>query len=125
MALPPRLEKEIEELHETLDIEIIEDSGFINLIFKDFPLGDGFNMAASDLLLRVPRSYPDTGPDMFWTEPALTLANGQIPQSTDSIETHLGRSWRRFSWHRQPWNPTIDNLHGHIEFINRRLREKK
>jgi hypothetical protein len=125
MTLLPKLEKEIAELRETFTIEIIEDPNFVNLIFKEFPLGEGFNMTTSDLLLRVPRSYPDTGPDMFWTEPTLIFANGQIPQAAESIENHISRSWRRFSWHRQPWNPTIDNLHGHIEFIKRRLRDKK
>jgi hypothetical protein len=128
MTLPPRLQREIDELGgESYNIEVSEDPDFINLIFKAFPLGVGYSATQSDLLLRVPRSYPDAGPDMFWVDPQITLDSGQIPQSAENIETYLGKSWRRFSWHRpgNAWNPTIDNIHGHIEFIRRRLSEKK
>jgi hypothetical protein len=128
MTLPPKLQREVDELAVTsYKIEVIEDQDFINLVFKAFPLGEGYSAPESDLLLMVPRSYPDAGPDMFWLNPAITLASGQIPQSADSIENHLNKNWRRFSWHRQgsPWNPTIENIASQIEFIHRRLREKK
>jgi len=125
MAFPPRLEKELEELRRQFSIENGEDASFINLVFKDFPLGEGFNISQSDILLRIPKSYPDAGPDMFWADPNLRLANGQIPQSADQIESYLDKQWRRFSWHRQAWNPAIDDMHGHVEFIRKRLKEKK
>lgn len=128
MALPPRLQREIDELIDSpCNIEVSEDSDFINLVFKTFPLEEGYSAPVSDLLLRVPRSYPEAGPDMFWVDPEIILATGQIPQSAENIESHLGKNWRRFSWHRQgsPWNPTIDNIQGYVEFIRRRLREKK
>jgi hypothetical protein len=124
MAIPPRLEKELAELREQYTIETIEDSSFINLIFKDFPLGDGFNLPTSDLLLMIPKTYPDTGPDMFWVDQQITLTNGLMPQAAESIEQYMNRTWRRFSWHRSPWNPTIDNMHNHMEFIHKRLRDK-
>lgn len=128
MTLPPRLQSEIEELRAgSYNIEIHEDPDFINLVFKGFPLCAGYSAAESDLLLRVPRSYPDAGPDMFWIDPGITLDSGQIPQAAENIETYLGKTWRRFSWHRpgNGWNPTIDNVHGQIEFIHRRLKDKK
>ncbi len=124
MAIPPKLEKELEVLKEQFTIEIVEDPNLINLIFKNFPLGEGFSVSASDLLLQVPKTYPDTGPDMFWTDTSVTFADGRIPQAAESIEQYLGRSWRRFSWHRPAWNPVIDNMHSHIEFIYRRLKDK-
>jgi hypothetical protein len=128
MTLPPRLQNEVDELISTpCNIEVIEDPEYINLVFKTFPLGIGYSITESDLLLRVPRSYPDAGPDMFWVDSKVTLASGQIPQSAEAIERHLNKEWRRFSWHREgsPWNPTIDNMHSHLEFIRRRLRELK
>jgi hypothetical protein len=127
MTLPPRLQRELDELKLGHEIEVTEDPDFINLIFKNFKLGDGYSRATSDLLLRMPRSYPDAGPDMFWVSPEVTLASGSLPQAAESVENYLGRNWRRFSWHRpgNKWNPTVDNLHGQIEFIDRRLREKK
>lgn len=129
MTLPPKLERELDELvNSEGNIEVIEDPDFINLVFKAFRLGPGYNVTESDLLVRVPRSYPDAGPDMFWVDPDLKLVSGQVPQSAEGIEAYLGKQWRRFSWHRlggSPWNPLIDNMHSYIEFIRRRLREMK
>jgi E2/UBC family protein E len=118
MALPPRLAKEIDQLE--LAPEITEDGSVINLVFQNYPIPPGYNCSSTDLLLRVPRSYPDAGPDMFWTNPSLTLANGAEPQSGNSIETHIGRQWRRFSWHII-WKPTVDNLSAYMHFVRRRL----
>jgi hypothetical protein len=125
VALPPRLQKEIDELRDTYAITIVEQGDCINLIFAKFPLGEGYSCANSDLLVRIPRIYPDAGPDMFWLERNVLLANGQEAQNSQSIESYATREWRRFSWHRSAWNPTVDNLHGYLEFIRRRLKEKK
>jgi hypothetical protein len=126
MALPPRLSQELAALEDgLLRIEIIEDSDFVNVVFKDFLIGAPFNLSASDLLIRVPRAYPDTGPDMFWASPNLLLADGRVPRGGESMETHAGRSWRRFSWHQASWRPTSDNLHSHLEFVRKRLRQNE
>lgn len=125
MALPPRLEKEVQELRDAQRVDIAEDGDYINLVLPAFALGEGFSVATSDLLIRVQRSYPDAGPDMFWVDVSVLLANGQAPQAAEVIETHAGRNWRRFSWHRKGWNPSVDNLDSYIEFIRRRLKEKK
>lgn len=123
--LPPKLAKEVEELQHDYAIEVVEDSDNVNLIFQSFPLEEGYNMPSAEMLLRIPRTYPDTGPDMFWTNEQLLLADGRIPQAAEAFETHLSKRWRRFSWHRPPWNPVIDNLRSHVEFIRKRLRAKK
>lgn len=125
MALPPKLEKELNELRHLYQISISEEGDCINVILSAFSLGEGFNVTSSDLLLRVPRSYPDAGPDMFWVDIGVTLQSGQPPQAAEAIEQHVNRRWRRFSWHHQKWNPSIDNLHGYLEFVRRRLREKR
>src|SRR5579872_5924967 len=122
MALPPKLAREVAELQGATNIEVIEEPGLISLVFKDFPVGQAFNMASCDILIRVPRSYPDTGPDMFWTAPELIRPDGRIPLGAEAVEEYLGRRWRRFSWHRKTWNSVIDNLHGYLEFIRQRLR---
>jgi len=126
VTLPPKLQKELEELSRVHPVGASEEGDWINLIFTQFPLGDGFSTLTSDLLVRVPRSYPDAGPDMFWLDQSLTLAGGRVPQNADAIEgPYAGRRWRRFSWHRQRWNSSVDNIHGHLEFIRRRLQEKR
>lgn len=124
MALPSALESELEELRKCQDVEAVEQADVINLILKNFGLGEGYSPTVADLLLRVPRSYPDAGPDMFWLNPRVTLANGACPQAAEANETHVGKTWQRFSWHRSQWKPTVDNIHSQIEFIRRRLHER-
>ncbi len=125
MPIPPRLETEIHELKSAFELEVAEEPEMINLVLKRFTLTEGFSVAATDLLLRIPRIYPEAGPDMFWTDTEVKFADGTVPKNADSVEIYLGRSWRRFSWHRAPWNPTIDRLLLHLEFINERLRRKE
>jgi hypothetical protein len=106
-------------------VDVVEDGAWINLVISTFPLGEGYTKASSALLIRVQRTYPDAGPDMFWLDVGVMLASGGVPQAAQAIETHSGKQWRRFSWHRTTWNPSVDNLHGYLEFIRKRLREKK
>jgi Prokaryotic E2 family E len=118
MALPPRLLKEIEQLE--MKPDVTEDGTVINLVFKGHPIPPGYSCSTADLLIRIPLSYPDAGPDMFWTNPALKLANGAAPQNGDLLETYMGQQWRRFSWHTT-WRPNVDNLSSYMHFVRRRL----
>ena len=121
MAIPPRLQSELNELAKSLALEIVEEPEVIDVVFRGFPVGSNFSLVSSDVLVRVPKTYPEAGPDMFWTQPELTLKDGRIPQSAEHMEDYLGRRWRRFSWHRARWTPSVDNMHGYLEFIRKRL----
>jgi hypothetical protein len=125
MSLPPKLEREIEELQKGLTVEVHEDSSFANLVLKDFPLSGSFNMPSADLLIRVPLSYPDSGPDMFWTDLRVLLSDGREPQAANIKEKYLGREWRRFSWHRSRWDSVRDNLFTYLEFVRHRIAQKQ
>lgn len=122
--LPPQLAKELGELHEGLVAEVIEEADFINVMFADFLTGPAFSNPTTTLLLRVPRSYPDAGLDMFWTDVTLVLSDGGMPRNAEHIETHAGRQWRRFSWHHNGWNPGLNNLQTYVEFVRRRFCER-
>lgn len=125
MSLPPKLDRELNALQKTYQVEVCEDSSFVNLVFRNFDLGPGFNVASADLLIRVPLSYPDSGPDMFWTDPRVLLASGQEPQAANAREQYLGREWRRFSWHHNRWSSVHDSLFTFLEFIRHRLAQKQ
>lgn len=125
MALPPKLANELAELRAEHEIETYEDSSHVNVVFKNFPLGEAYNRQASDLLIRVPLSYPDSGPDMFWTDPGLLLRDGRLPQNANSEEIHANRRWQRFSWHHSRWNSVTDNVDSYLEFVRCRLRQKQ
>lgn len=125
IMLAGQLSRELEQLHEQgYEAEVHDDGSLTVVIFKKFPLPKGYNKDTTDVLIKVPVSYPNGQLDMFWTEPDLRLAssNGQAATSPEQI---LGRQWLRFSWHPQKWNPGRDNILTFVEFINRRLAQLK
>jgi len=100
---------------------VVETEGWINVLLYAYPVPAGYSQKSTELLVKVPISYPNGRPDMFWTDETLVLANGGIPKSADEVETPLGKRRRRFSWHPQNWNPGADSLVTYLEFINARL----
>lgn len=120
-----QLETEIEALRlDGTELEMKEANGIVYLIIDKFRLPAGYNKQHTRLLLKIPLSYPNGNPDMFWTDPDLRpSSNGK--QAQTSLETALGEQWLRFSWHPQRWNPGTDNLLTYIEFVNRRLAQLK
>jgi len=119
---PARLVDEVKGLlDEGWAAELTEAEGMACVLLRSYPLPRGYNKASTDLLLMLPPSYPNGKPDMFWVEGDVLLADGAVPKSADPVETHLGRQWRRFSWHLSTWNPANDDLRTYIEFVNCRL----
>ena len=99
--------------------ELSSDSGMTCLTFPEWPLPVGFDRASTDLLLRLPAGYPDVPPDMWWCEPAVQRADGQIIPATGVSENYLGRQWQRWSRHFQAgqWRSGIDGLESFIALI--------
>jgi hypothetical protein len=106
------------------DMDVKEADGLIYVIIKDYPLPAGYNKKCTRLLLKIPLSYPNGNPDMFWVDPDIRLASGGT-QANTNIESALGEQWLRYSWHPQRWNPVMDNLNTFLEFVNRRLVQLK
>jgi hypothetical protein len=118
------LNQEVSELRTSgYKVEIVELDGMINLIIGDFLIPSIYNKQHTTLLLRLPVSYPNGNPDMFWTDADIVCLNGQNPTSADQIETYLEKQWRRFSWHPQGWNPGTGNLHMYLEFVTSGLQK--
>ena len=114
--------QEIEELRGAgYQVEIAEADGVVNLIFSEFSTPPYYNKKFTSLLLRLPISYPNGNPDMFWTDVDLACPDGKTPTNADQIETYLGKQWRRFSWHPQGWNPGTGNLCMYLEFVKHGL----
>ena len=101
-----------------------EADGLIYVIIKNYPLPAGYNKRHTRVLLKIPLSYPNGNPDMFWVDPDVHLSSGGN-QANANIENALGEPWLRFSWHPQKWNPVMDNLNTFLEFVNRRLMQLK
>lgn len=99
-------------------MDLVEENGFVNVILDNYPVPSIYNKQSTKLLLRIPISYPNGNPDMFWTDADLLCANGKTPTKADSLENHVGQQWRRFSWHPKDWNPGTGNLCMYLEFVN-------
>lgn len=120
--LPEQLVREVEELRmEGYSIDLTAEGGYANVVICGYGVPPQYSKSTTDLLLRLPMSYPNGKPDMFWTDTGLTLKGGGSPQQANVIESYLGQQWRRFSWHPQGWNPGSDNLRTYLEFVNARL----
>ena len=117
MSLP---ELDIAYLHERgIAHEVVSDAGMICVVMPQWPLPSGFDRPASDLLVRLKPGYPDVQPDMWWFSPPVHLADGRELPNTNVLETHLGRTWQRWSRHFNSgqWQSGIDGLESYLALI--------
>jgi hypothetical protein len=93
------------------------------VLFPAYQLPGGYDRTQSDLLLRMGAGYPDVPPDMWWFDPPVLRADGKVIPATDVRETHLGRSWQRWSRHLpgQHWRSGIDGLESFLALIRSEL----
>lgn len=121
--IPQELEAEIAHLKDLgYNPEIHIEGQRIYIVFRDFPFGPAYSPARGDLLLYTSIVYPNAGFDMFWTDPNVKLANGGVPQAAEVMESYMGRTWRRFSWHlNRGWNPARDSLRSWLSYVEARL----
>lgn len=98
--------------------------GFVNLTITNFATAPGLSNDHVDLLLRLPFGFPDATPDMFWVSPALTTSTGARIPGTEMTETHIGRTWQRWSRHiAGQWRPGVDNLETYLAYVRQSLRQ--
>ena len=97
--------------------------GMICVVIPSFPSPAGFTQASADLLLRLSPGYPDVPPDMWWFCPAVRRADGQVIPATESQESHLGRTWQRWSRHFNPgqWRSGVDSLESYLALVRQEL----
>lgn len=102
-----------------------QPDGWTFVIVHDYPLPSGFLPATVDLLVKLPPSFPDAAPDMFWVKPQVRTATGAAPQGT-SMEPLMGTSWQRFSWHLNPgvWRPGVSTLRDFMRCVRARLERR-
>jgi hypothetical protein len=107
----------------SINHSITAEAGMTCIVFPHFDLPNGFDHAQSDLLLRLSAGYPDVPPDMWWFDPALQRADNQQIPATQVIESHLGRSWQRWSRHfvNGQWQSGIDGLESFLALVRREL----
>ena len=121
MALP---HSDVNYLNERgLTHQVATESGMTCVVMPQWPLPSGFDRNVSDLLIRLSPGYPDVPPDMWWFSPHVNLKNGKALPATDVVESHLGRSWQRWSRHfnNGQWQSGIDGLESFLALIRQDL----
>ena len=101
-------------------------SGAILIRIGSVPLPRGWSKQNTSVRFLVPSGYPFAQPDCFWGDVGLTLANGLVPQASNTQpvpETNEPGTW--FSWHVQQWNPNKDSLLTFFHVIEQRLAMPK
>lgn len=94
------------------------------VVWRNYPLPDGYDPPTADLLLRLSPGFPDVPPDMWWFQPAVRLRGGTVVRATEVTEQHLGSSWQRWSRHLTAgqWQSGIDSLESFLAIIHNELR---
>lgn len=81
------------------------------------PLGR-YNRSQTDLLFNIPVGYPNTGPDDFFVDGDLRLADSGNPpgfnagSKSSSGSAQVKGNWGWFSWHPASWRPATAVLGG-------------
>jgi hypothetical protein len=129
----PRLREEIEFLRvDCPDAEVDENGGWVHIPSHQL-VPSRFNKPNTRLVVVLPPGYPNTGPDNFFVDGDLRLADGSTPPGfnqgnhSSSGPCPLPGAWSWFSWHPESWRPHAevargDNLRTLMRAINACLR---
>jgi hypothetical protein len=128
-----RVRQEVELLKQQFQ-ELSHGEQFQWVLIPELALPAGrFNRSVATILFNIPAGYPQTGPDNFFTNADLRLADGGTPPAfnqgsqSSSGNAPLAGEWGWFSWHPLAWRPAAtieggDNLPGFVRAINICLR---
>jgi len=99
--------------------------GWTFLVINGYALPEGYAPGVSRLLVKLPPTFPDAAPDMFWLNPHVRTAAGGAPQGT-ATEALLGEEWQRFSWHllAGAWRPGTSTLRDYLRCVRARLEKR-
>lgn len=98
-------------------------SGAAVITIPNFDLPEGWNRETTSIRFVAPAGYPFAAPDCFWTDPGLTLENGQPPKASNIQPLpEDGQAGTWFSWHVTQWNPNSDSLLTFFRIIRQRLQ---
>lgn len=116
----------VEAKHGELEV----DQNFEWFIVRRWPLGPGWNLAETPVLMLFPAGYPVTPPDNFYARNDLRLNSEIQPGATSQNVSQVGRAWLQFSWHVEAgdWKAHAeilkgDNMLTFLEGVGRRLLE--
>jgi hypothetical protein len=102
---------------------LLSDNAGACLVLRNYPIDAGrYEIAQTDIMVRIPAQYPMAALDMFYADPAVKLRGAGYPQAAEAFEQHCGRNWQRFSRHlATPWRIGVDGIASFLAIIAREL----
>ncbi|MBZ9731184.1 multiubiquitin domain-containing protein [Salegentibacter sp. JZCK2] len=100
----------------TTQVDFIEKGQTCWVVFRQFKLPDGYNVAEADMAILIPKNYPLGRLDMFYFNPALSRKDAK-PIGALTSTTLEGKNYQRWSRHRtvaNKWDPEVDNLESQV-----------
>ena len=109
------------------DFDVHVEGSNTGIVLKSVTLPVGkFCHETADVLILLPKGYPDCSPDMFYVSPKLTLAGtGQVPKACTVEHRFGGRIWQRWSRHNNAWRPGVDGLRTMVARVQSALAEAR
>ncbi len=105
------------------------NNGHKGLIISDFVLPvEKYDRDKVDLLILLPKGYPDISPDMFYLFPAVVLMPGKQTAKAANVKFNFeSKEWQRWSRHSPgpTWRPGIDGLHTYLKKVETALQVAK
>lgn len=106
--------------------EYMQPDGWQFLVYRGFRIPSEYRPDRIDLLIKLPPTFPEAAPDMFWVSPAVVIATtGGSPRGTGNV-TLLNQSWQQFSWHLKPgaWRPGVSDVRDFLRCIQGRFERR-
>jgi hypothetical protein len=106
--------------------ELPQPDGWTFVIYRDFQIPSDYRPDRIDVLVKLPPTFPDAAPDMFWVSPHVTVGPGGSSPRGTTTENVLSASWQRFSWHLSPgsWRPGVSTMRDFIRCIIGRFERR-
>ncbi len=113
------------EAYTDADMQHLSDGSHVVTV-PNVQLPSGWSTPNTTIKFLAPPVYPHGRPDCFWTDQALRLLNGALPQNTNVQPipgTGTSDTWLWFSWHSTHWNPNRDTLTTYMNIIRDRFKK--
>ncbi len=109
--------------HHDITVEAMADGERKGVVLKQFDTGGRFDHDTTDILVVLPKGYPDACPDMFFCFPWIKLrGSAGWPDRANAEFAFGGQKWQQWSRHNSEWRAGVDGLHTMIRRIIAALR---
>ena len=122
MSFLPKSDLDYLNSKSILFAEIVEGSRK-TVVFNAWRLpAKRYNVQAADVLVLIPKGYPDIAPDMFYLLPWVRrVPSNTFPARADQPFAFAGQKWQRWSRHNREWRPGVDGIWTMLKRIERAL----